>query len=50
MEGAGKKGKCRWIDGGTLRNFPTMKDLFNAAVVINQEGNPKGTRVFGPVA
>nr|YP_009727153.1 ribosomal protein L14 [Pohlia nutans]QIA44420.1 ribosomal protein L14 [Pohlia nutans] len=22
----------------------------NAAVVINQEGNPKGTRVFGPVA
>ena len=22
----------------------------NAAVVINQEGNPRGTRVFGPVA
>ena len=22
----------------------------NAAVVINQEGNPKGTRIFGPVA
>jgi large subunit ribosomal protein L14 len=22
----------------------------NAAVVINQDGNPKGTRVFGPVA
>ncbi|KAH9530619.1 hypothetical protein CY35_20G013300 [Sphagnum magellanicum] len=22
----------------------------NATVVINQEGNPKGTRVFGPVA
>jgi large subunit ribosomal protein L14 len=22
----------------------------NVAVVINQEGNPKGTRVFGPVA
>ena len=22
----------------------------NAAVVIDQEGNPKGTRVFGPVA
>nr|YP_010188606.1 ribosomal protein L14 [Bryum argenteum]YP_010587456.1 ribosomal protein L14 [Anomobryum gemmigerum]YP_011020453.1 ribosomal protein L14 [Ptychostomum pseudotriquetrum]QZJ47409.1 ribosomal protein L14 [Bryum argenteum]WAB45974.1 ribosomal protein L14 [Anomobryum gemmigerum]WKV29085.1 ribosomal protein L14 [Bryum argenteum]WQH62876.1 ribosomal protein L14 [Ptychostomum pseudotriquetrum] len=22
----------------------------NAAVIINQEGNPKGTRVFGPVA
>nr|YP_010194431.1 ribosomal protein L14 [Pallavicinia lyellii]QZZ24701.1 ribosomal protein L14 [Pallavicinia lyellii]QZZ24785.1 ribosomal protein L14 [Pallavicinia lyellii] len=22
----------------------------NAAVVINQEGNPKGTRVFGPIA
>nr|YP_009549134.1 ribosomal protein L14 [Haplopteris elongata]AYW16196.1 ribosomal protein L14 [Haplopteris elongata] len=22
----------------------------NAAVIINQEGNPKGTRIFGPVA
>uniref|UniRef100_A0AAT9USZ9 Large ribosomal subunit protein uL14c n=1 Tax=Pallavicinia longispina TaxID=280536 RepID=A0AAT9USZ9_9MARC len=22
----------------------------NAAVVINQDGNPKGTRVFGPIA
>lgn len=22
----------------------------NAAVVINQEGNPRGTRIFGPVA
>jgi large subunit ribosomal protein L14 len=22
----------------------------NAVVVINQKGNPKGTRVFGPVA
>jgi large subunit ribosomal protein L14 len=22
----------------------------NAAVIINQEGNPRGTRVFGPVA
>jgi large subunit ribosomal protein L14 len=22
----------------------------NAAVIINAEGNPKGTRVFGPVA
>jgi large subunit ribosomal protein L14 len=22
----------------------------NAAVIINKEGNPRGTRVFGPVA
>jgi large subunit ribosomal protein L14 len=22
----------------------------NAAVIVNQDGNPKGTRVFGPVA
>lgn len=22
----------------------------NAAVIINKDGNPKGTRVFGPVA
>ena len=29
-----------------------MSILFddNAAVLINQDGNPRGTRVFGPVA
>jgi large subunit ribosomal protein L14 len=32
-------------DNGMLIRFDE-----NAAVIINQEGNPKGTRVFGPIA
>nr|AXX76487.1 ribosomal protein L14 [Dipteris conjugata] len=32
-------------DNGIISGFGD-----NAAVVINQEGNPRGTRVFGPVA
>nr|YP_009258649.1 ribosomal protein L14 [Coleochaete scutata]ANI25697.1 ribosomal protein L14 [Coleochaete scutata] len=32
-------------DNGMILRFDD-----NAAVVINQEGNPRGTRVFGPVA
>lgn len=32
-------------DNGIILRFDD-----NAAVVINQEGNPRGTRVFGPVA
>ena len=31
-------------DGSTIR----FDD--NAAVIINKDGNPKGTRVFGPIA
>nr|YP_009313552.1 Ribosomal protein L14 [Galaxaura rugosa]SCW21806.1 Ribosomal protein L14 [Galaxaura rugosa] len=36
----------------TLRRKDGMSIRFddNAAVVINQENNPKGTRVFGPIA
>nr|QWW93061.1 ribosomal protein L14 [Cyathodium smaragdinum] len=39
----------------TCREFRRNNGLIikfddNAAVVINQEGNPKGTRVFGPIA
>ena len=35
-----------------LRRSSGMSIRFddNAAVIINQDGNPKGTRVFGPVA
>lgn len=38
---------CKGIkrENGTLIRFDD-----NAAVVINKEGNPRGTRVFGPVA
>nr|WHE39171.1 ribosomal protein L14 [Cibotium barometz] len=32
-------------DNGMILRFDD-----NAAVVINQEGNPRGTRIFGPVA
>lgn len=32
------------------KNGSIIKFDDNAAVVINQEGNPKGTRVFGPIA
>jgi large subunit ribosomal protein L14 len=38
-----KKGLRR--DNGMIIRFDD-----NAAVVINKEGNPRGTRVFGPVA
>nr|QHD46921.1 ribosomal protein L14 [Anthoceros agrestis] len=31
-------------------NGMTIRFDDNAAVITNQEGNPKGTRVFGPVA
>jgi large subunit ribosomal protein L14 len=36
----------------SLRRDSGMSIRFddNAAVIINQDGNPKGTRVFGPVA
>jgi large subunit ribosomal protein L14 len=32
------------------QNGMTIKFDDNAAVIINKEGNPKGTRVFGPIA
>jgi large subunit ribosomal protein L14 len=38
-----KKGLKR--QNGTLIRFDD-----NAAVIINKEGNPRGTRVFGPIA
>nr|QCI07222.1 ribosomal protein L14 [Hypnea pannosa] len=36
----------------TIRRTDGMNIRFddNAAVIINQENNPKGTRVFGPIA
>jgi large subunit ribosomal protein L14 len=36
----------------TVRRDSGMSIRFddNAAVIINNDGNPKGTRVFGPVA
>jgi len=36
----------------TMRRDSGMSIRFddNAAVIVNQDGNPKGTRVFGPVA
>ena len=36
----------------TIRRIDGMSIRFddNAAVIVNQENNPKGTRVFGPIA
>lgn len=36
----------------TLRRYDGMSIRFddNAVVIINQENNPRGTRVFGPIA
>jgi large subunit ribosomal protein L14 len=39
-----KKSTIRKNDGSTIR----FSD--NAVVLLNKDGNPKGTRVFGPVA
>jgi len=38
------KKETRRPDGSTIR----FDD--NAAVIINEQGNPRGTRIFGPVA
>jgi large subunit ribosomal protein L14 len=38
------RAKVRRLDGSTI----SFDD--NAVVVVNKEGNPRGTRVFGPVA
>jgi large subunit ribosomal protein L14 len=38
------RNNIRRNDGSTIR----FDD--NAAVIINKDGNPKGTRVFGPIA
>jgi large subunit ribosomal protein L14 len=40
----------RTAHGVQRPNGMTLRFDDNAAVIINQEGNPKGTRVFGPVA
>ena len=40
----------RTRSGIKRRNGMFIRFSDNAAVVINKEGNPRGTRVFGPVA
>nr|YP_009105115.1 ribosomal protein L14 [Edaphochlorella mirabilis]AIT93764.1 ribosomal protein L14 [Edaphochlorella mirabilis] len=40
----------RTCKGLRRQNGMTIRFDDNAAVVINKEGNPRGTRVFGPVA
>ena len=40
----------RTCKGLRRENGMTIRFDENAAVVINKEGNPRGTRVFGPVA
>ena len=40
----------RTRSGVKRRNGMFIRFSDNAAVIINKEGNPRGTRVFGPVA
>jgi large subunit ribosomal protein L14 len=40
----------RTSKGIRRENGMTLRFDDNAAVLINKEGNPKGTRVFGPIA
>lgn len=40
----------RTSQGVRRENGMTLRFDDNAAVVINKEGNPRGTRVFGPIA
>jgi large subunit ribosomal protein L14 len=40
----------RTSKGMRRQNGMTIKFDDNAAVIINKEGNPRGTRVFGPIA
>lgn len=40
----------RTSQGIRRENGMTIRFDDNAAVVINKEGNPRGTRVFGPIA
>lgn len=40
----------RTSKGVRRQNGMTIKFDDNAAVIINKEGNPRGTRVFGPIA
>ncbi|MGQ2964034.1 MAG: 50S ribosomal protein L14 [Agrobacterium sp.] len=40
----------RTSKGLRRQNGMTIKFDENAAVIINKEGNPRGTRVFGPIA
>jgi len=40
----------RTVKGLRRKNGMSIRFDDNAAVVINKEGNPRGTRVFGPIA
>jgi large subunit ribosomal protein L14 len=40
----------RTSKGVKRKNGTVIRFDDNAAVIINKEGNPRGTRVFGPIA
>ena len=40
----------RTVKGARRKDGSYIRFDENAAVIINDEGNPKGTRIFGPVA
>ena len=42
---------CIRVLGGSTRRYAAIGDVDeNAAVIIKDDKNPKGTRIFGPVA
>ena len=40
----------RTVKGIRRENGMSIRFDDNAAVIINKEGNPRGTRIFGPIA
>jgi large subunit ribosomal protein L14 len=40
----------RTVKGLRRENGMSIRFDDNAAVIINKEGNPRGTRIFGPIA
>ena len=42
--------QCIRIMGRSRKRTAEVGDVIIAAVLINNQGNPRGTRIFGPVA
>ena len=45
-----RAGIVRTVKGIRRENGMSIRFDDNAAVIINKEGNPRGTRIFGPIA
>ena len=45
-----KEIKCIRVLGGSKRKYGNIGDVIVASVLIKDDKNPRGTRIFGPVA